>query len=249
MNNLKQITMNCIIVDDDKLSRTTLRKMISKERSLKLTAECANAQEAFDHLQKEPCDLVFLDVEMPGMSGIELIKNLVQRPAIILITGKKDYAVEAFELNVADYIMKPVSAERLSKAVEKAQQLTLSKRSDEINEKSMEYIFVRSNAILTRIKLKDIVYIQGVGEYVNINTTNDCNTIQCSLKKMEEQLPSEKFYRLHRSYLVAIDHIDAVEDNIVYSGKHLLPVGEQYRQALLKKLNLSDNGHLAEVHH
>src|ERR1041385_976167 len=103
--------MKCIIVDDDKLSRTTLRKMISIEKDLELQAECASAQEAFEQLKKQKCDLIFLDVEMPGMSGIELIRNLDHRPIIILITGKKDYAVEAFELNVADYIMKPVSSE------------------------------------------------------------------------------------------------------------------------------------------
>lgn len=232
--------MNCIVVDDDKLARTALRKLISKEESLTLKKECADAFEAFEHLKKEKVDLIFLDVEMPGMSGMELIANLEQRPIIILITAKQNYAVEAFERNVADYIMKPVSSERFSQAVARAQKLfEMSGQLWAIDENDQEYIFVRSNSILTRIKLKDIVYVYGCGEYVNINTTQECNTIYCSLKKLEEKLPANKFCRLHNSYLVGMEHIDSVENNTVYSGKHLLPIGEQYKLELLRRMELA----------
>ena len=231
--------MNCIIVDDDKLARTALKKLISKVDFLELKKECSDAVEAYNYLKKEPIDLVFLDVEMPGMSGIELVKNLAKRPIVILITAKKDYAVEAFELNVADYVIKPVSPERFSMAVARAKELFKAvDQVIELNEKHKEYIFVRSNSILTRIKLNDILYIQASGDYVNINTSDKCNTIHCSLKSMEEKLPLNKFYRLHRSYLVALDHIDTVEDNTAYSGKHLFPIGEPFKKELLRKLNL-----------
>jgi two-component system LytT family response regulator len=231
--------MNCIIVDDDKLARTALKQMISNVDILELKAECSDALEAFNYLKKEPIDLVFLDVEMPGMTGIELIKNLVKRPIIILITAKKNYAVEAFELNVADYIIKPVSLSRLTLAVSRAKELFDNKdQIMETTEKDKNFIFVRSNSILSKIKLQDIIYIQALGDYVNIITENKRNTVHCTLKSMENKLPENKFYRLHRSYLVAMDHIDSVEDNTAYSGKHMLPIGEQYKKELLRKLNL-----------
>ncbi len=231
--------MNCILVDDDKLARTAIRKMISQVDFLNLKGECEDAKEAFDYLKKKPVDLIFLDVEMPGMSGIELIKNLECRPIIILITAKKNYAVEAFELNVADYIIKPLSTERFLKAVERAK--VLYDEKDKIMEQfehDKDYIFVRSNSILAKIKLSDIIYIQAFGDYVNIITKDNRNTVHCTLKSLQEKLPENKFYRLHRSYLVGTDHIDTVEDNMAYTGKHLLPIGEQYKKDLLRKLNL-----------
>jgi DNA-binding LytR/AlgR family response regulator len=231
--------MNCIIVDDNKLARTSLKILIDQIDFLDLKEECSDAVEAYNYLKKETIDLVFLDVEMPGMTGIELIKNLVKRPIIILITSKKNYAVEAFELNVADYIIKPVTLSRLTLAVSRAKELFDNKdQVVDINQKDKDYIFVRSNSILAKIKLSDIIYIQALGDYVNIITPTKRNTVHCTLKSMEEKLPVNKFYRLHRSYLVATDHIDSVEDNTAYIGKNTLPIGEQYKKELLKKLNL-----------
>lgn len=231
--------MNCIIVDDNKLARTSLKILIDQINFLDLKQECSDAVEAYNYLKKEAIDLVFLDVEMPGMTGIELIKNLVKRPIIILITSKKNYAVEAFELNVADYIIKPVTLSRLTLAVSRAKELFDTKdQVVDINQKDKDYIFVRSNSILAKIKLTDIIYIQALGDYVNIITPTKRNTVHCTLKSMEEKLPVNKFYRLHRSYLVATDHIDSVEDNTAYIGKNQLPIGEQYKKELLRKLNL-----------
>lgn len=231
--------MNCIIVDDNKLARTSLKILIGQIDFLNIKEECSDAMEAYNYLKKEPVDLVFLDVEMPGMSGIELIKNLVKRPIIILITSKKNYAVEAFELNVADYIIKPVTLSRLTIAISRAKELFDHKdQLIDTNQKDKDFIFVRSNSILAKIKLSDIIYIQALGDYVNIITPSKRNTVHCTLRSMEEKLPVNKFYRLHRSYLVATDHIDSVEDNTAYIGKNQLPIGEQYKKELLRKLNL-----------
>ncbi len=233
--------MNCIVVDDNKMARTAIKLLIAQVDFLHLKQECATPVEAFNYLQTEEVDLVFLDVEMPGMTGIELVKNLERRPIIILITSKKDYAVEAFELNVADYIIKPVNLARFTMAVSKAKELFDNKdHVVEANEKDKDYIFVRANSILTKIQLTDIIYIQALGDYVNIYTGEKDKrfTIHCTLKSMEEKLPATKFYRLHRSYLVALDHIDTVEDNTAYVGKNYLPIGEQFKKDLLKKLNL-----------
>ncbi|MGZ4033997.1 MAG: LytR/AlgR family response regulator transcription factor [Bacteroidia bacterium] len=232
--------MNCIIVDDNKLARAAIKQLITQVDFLTLKEECDNPVDAFNYLKKEPIDLVFLDVEMPGMTGIELIKNLERRPLIILITSKKDYAVEAFELNVADYIIKPVTMSRFMLAVSRAKELFESNdKKMEMNSKQNDYMFVRSNSVLTKIQIRDIVYIQAMGDYVNIFTTNGKrHTIHITLKGIEEKLPPGKFYRLHRSYLVALDHVDGVEEGTAYVGKHPVPIGEQFKKELLKRLHV-----------
>jgi two-component system LytT family response regulator len=231
--------MNCIIVDDNKMARTALKKLIEQVDSLSLKEECPSPMEAYNYLLKESVDLVFLDVEMPGMTGIELIRNLEKRPVIILITSKTDYAVEAFELNVADYIIKPVTLPRFMLAVSKAKELIENKgQKVELNEKDKDYIFVRSNSILTKIKINDITYVQALGDYVNIYTADNRYTVHITLKAFEDKLPAEKFYRLHRSFLIALNHIDKVEEGTAYIGKHPVPIGEQYKKELLKRINL-----------
>ena len=231
--------MNCIIVDDNKLARAAIKQLITQVDFLDLKEECDNPVDAFNYLKKEEVDLIFLDVEMPGMTGIELVKNLEKRPLIILITSKKDYAVEAFELNVADYIIKPVTMSRFMIAVSRAKELFESHdQKVEINSKQKDYIFVRSNSVLTKIQIKEIIYIQAMGDYVNIFTTNKRYTIHITLKGIEEKLPAGKFYRLHRSYLVALDHIDGVEEGTAYVGKHPLPIGEQFKKELLKRIHV-----------
>src|ERR1043165_5089607 len=161
--------MKCIVVDDNKMARTALKQMISQFDFLELQTECANSVEAFNYLEKNPVDLLFLDVEMPGMPGIDLVKNLDRRPIIILVTAKRDYAVEAFELDVADYIIKPVSMARFTGAIRRAKEL-FEKNSVHENEKDSDYIFVRSNSILTKVRSNGIVYVQDSGDRVYIQT-------------------------------------------------------------------------------
>jgi two-component system LytT family response regulator len=233
--------MKCLIVDDNKMARTAIKLLIDQVDFLELTHECETPVEAFNYLKSEEIDLVFLDVEMPGMTGVELIKNLEKRPIIILITSKKDYAIEAFELNVADYIVKPVDLPRFTKAIARAKELWDAKR--EVTnvvkkDKDKEYIFARSNNILAKIKINDIKYIQAMGDYVNIFTDDKRYTVHITLKGIEEKLPPDKFYRLHRSYITSLNHIDNIEESTAYIGKHPLPIGEQFKKDLLKKLNL-----------
>lgn len=231
--------MNCIVVDDSKIARETIKLLIEQFSFLKLVQECESPVEAFEYLKKEPVDLVFLDVEMPGMSGIDLIKNLDKHPIIILVTSKKDYAVEAFELNVADYLIKPVNLSRFMVAVTKARELFENKdQKQEVNENNKEYIFVRSGGLLIKIKLENIQYIQAIGDYVNIFTPEKRHTVHITLKNIEEKLPSDKFFRLHRSYLVSLSHIDNIEENSAYTGKHPLPIAGQFKKELLRKLNM-----------
>lgn len=230
--------MNCIIVDDIKTERMALKQLISQVSFLNLKHECSNPIEAFNYLQKESVDLVFLDVEMPGMSGLDLIKNLEKRPIVILITAHKDYAIEAFELNVVDYLVKPVELSRFMVAISRAKEL-VNTRDDSVEmNNDKDYIFVRSNSVLTKIRIKDIIYIQALGDYVNIYTSEKRIAVHITLKGIEECLPSDKFYRMHRSYVVALDHIDSVEENTAIAGKHMLPIGENFKKEMLKRLNL-----------
>jgi DNA-binding LytR/AlgR family response regulator len=232
--------MNCIVVDDNKLARTAIKQLISQVDFLNLKQECASSVEAFNFLKTNDVDLVFLDVEMPGMTGIELIKNLDKRPIIILVTAKKNYAVEAFELSVADYIIKPVSLARFTRAVAKAKELFDDKEKKTVlnGEDEKDYIFIRSNSILTKVKSNGIIYVEEHDGKVNIQTADKRHTVHTTLSSFEEKLPLNKFYRLHNDYLVAIDRIDNVEENTAYVGRHNLPISEQYKPGLLQKLNL-----------
>lgn len=231
--------MNCLIVDDNTLAREALRKLTSQVDFLSLKHECSTPEDAYNILKNEQIDLVFLDVEMPGMTGIELIKNLEKRPIVILISAKRDYAVEAFELNVADYMTKPVSLPRFMLAVSRAKRLfEANNQKLNHNQRDKDYIFIRSNSVLTKIKICDIQYMQALGDYVNIYTRDKRFTAHITLKGIEEKLPGEKFYRLHRSYLVALDYIDGVEEGTAFIGSHPISIGKQFKKQLLTRLNL-----------
>jgi DNA-binding LytR/AlgR family response regulator len=234
--------MDCIIVDDSKMARTAIKMLIAQVDFLRLKKECSSSLEGFNYLKSEPVDLVFLDVEMPGMTGMELIKNLKKPPIIILVTSKKEYAVEAFELNVADYLIKPVTLQRFLVAVDRAKELhdNMDQKVEkvEVDDKDKGYIFVRSNSVLNKIRLSDILYIQALGDYVNIYVPGKRYMVHSTLKSMEEKLPPAKFYRLHRSYLIGLDHIDVIEEGTAYVDKHAIPIGEQYKKELLNRLNL-----------
>ena len=229
--------MNCITVDDDMVAQAALNRLISKVDFLVLKRECSNPIEAFNILKKDDIDIVFLDVEMPEISGIDLIRNLKKKPVVILITASKEYAVEAFELNVADYIVKPVSLVRFMEAVSKAKEI-IENKGKMINKVDKDYIFIRSNSKLSKINLSEILFIEAKGDYVHIYTSDQRHIIHATLKSIQEKLPSDKFFRVHRSFLIALDKIDNVEGNRACVNKHSVPIGDQLKQTLLKKLNL-----------
>jgi len=229
--------MNCLIVDDNKMARTVVKEMLLEFDFMNLVAECEDPVQAINIMKKEKIDLIFLDIEMPKMTGLEFLKSLEKRPLIILITAKKDYAVEAFEYNVVDFLVTPIREERFVKALNKAQELFESKQKTvEIPEK--DFIFIRDKNTLTKIKTSDILFIQALGDYATIHTFNKKYTVRLILKNAEEKLPADKFMRIHRSYIVAIDKVDSMEENSVYINKVLIPVGDMYRSNFIKKLNL-----------
>ena len=229
--------MKCIIVDDTKAARAAIKQLITQVDFLELLTEFDNGVDAFNFLKKEDVDLIFLDVEMPNMSGIEFLKSLEKRPIVILNTAKKEYAAEAFELNVADYLVKPLTLPRFLTATNRAKEIFDSK-SHSVDTTEKEYIFIRANGVLTKVQIKDIQYIQALGDYVNIYAEDKRHTVHLNLRAIEEKLPAELFYRIHRSYLINIDKITSIEKETAYIVKHPIPIGEAYKSALLKKVNL-----------
>jgi DNA-binding LytR/AlgR family response regulator len=230
--------MNALIIDDNKIARTTIKQLAGKVEDIHIVAECSDAMEAYNLLQAQPVDLLLLDIEMPGMTGLELTKNLVhRRPVIIFITSKKEYAADAFDLNVVDYIIKPVTNSRFVQAIDKAREV-LESNKEEVKVKEDEFIFIRDSNIVRRLKLDTILYAEAMGDYVKLYTPEKFYAIHTTLKAVEERLPASRFLRVHRSYLVAINKIDTLDGGaLVIHGKPL-PVADAYRSALNKRMNI-----------
>ncbi|MDQ3277953.1 MAG: LytTR family DNA-binding domain-containing protein [Bacteroidota bacterium] len=230
--------MKCLIVDDNKMARMALKQLVSQIQSLEIVAECTNAMEAYNQLGANPVDLLFLDIEMPDISGIDLIKKLGnKKPLIIFTTAKKDYAVEAFELNVVDYLVKPVPQARLLQAVEKAQE-ALDSNKEEVKIEEQGFVFVKDNGMLKRISIEDILFLEAMGDYVKVHTSQKFHVVHATLKSIEEKLPASKFLRVHRSYIVAINKIDFIQEGTITIGKTTIPVADTHKANLNKRLNL-----------
>jgi DNA-binding LytR/AlgR family response regulator len=230
--------MKCIIVDDNKMARMALKQMVSQAQNLELVAECSNAMEAYNQLAVNGIDLLFLDIEMPEMSGIDLIKKLgAKKPLIVFTTAKTDYAVEAFELNVVDYLVKPITQPRLLQAVEKAEE-ALDSNKQEVKVEEQGFVFVKDNGMLKRISIDDILFLEAMGDYVKVHTAPKFHVVHATLKSIEEKLPASKFLRVHRSYIVAINKIDFIQEGTISIGKTSIPVADTHKANLNKRLNL-----------
>ena len=230
--------MNCLVIDDNMIARTTMKQLASQVKDLVVIADFDNAMDAYAFLQKQPVDILLLDIEMPGMTGLELTKNLSRnRPLIIFTTSKKEYAVEAFELNVADYIVKPVTPSRFKQAIDRAREIIESNNED-VRMAEDEFIFIRDSNVVRRLKIDDILYAEAMGDYVKLHTPQKFYAIHTTLRAVEERLPSSKFIRVHRSYIASLQKIDTIQDGaLVINGKPV-PVADAYRAALNKKMNV-----------
>jgi DNA-binding LytR/AlgR family response regulator len=230
--------MNCLIVDDNKIARTTMKQLASQVKDIYVSGECANAMEAYNQLQEHQVDLVLLDIEMPGMTGLELIKNLgSKRPVIIFTTSKKEYAAEAFELNVADYIVKPVTPPRFIQAIDKAREI-LQSNNEEVKMNEEEFVFIRDSNLIRRLNLDDLLFAEAMGDYVKLHTAQKFFAVHTTLKTVEERLPVSKFIRVHRSYIVALNKVDTLQDGALIINGKSLPVSDAYRLALNKKMKI-----------
>jgi two-component system LytT family response regulator len=229
------MTLNCIIVDDDELSQLTLKKCVEQVKFLNLVAVCNDAMEATEILANNQIDLVFLDIEMPNMSGIDLVKNF-EVPQIIFVTSKSEFAPEAFELDVTDFIIKPVELPRFLKAADRALHAHQEKSSGSIES---GYVFVKHDSRYIKIQMEEIHYIEALADYVNVYLENSRHTILSTMKAIEAKLPAAEFVRVHRSYIVRIDKIIEIEDNtIILHGNKLIPVSRSYKENLMNHLKM-----------
>lgn len=230
--------MNCLIIDDNEIARLTLRQLTMLDPSLNVVGECSDAAIAYAAILASQIDLLLLDIEMPGMSGIELAKSFVQRqPMIIFTTSKKDYAVEAFELNVVDFITKPIAPARFLQAIAKAKE-TLKNKNDKSFGPADEFMFIRDSNVVRRLRINDILYLEAKGDYVRIATKDNLYTIHSSLKAMQDKLPAHIFLKVHRSYIINVGKIDTLEGGTLVIGQNLVPVSDAYKNLLNKRMQI-----------
>ena len=230
--------MNVIIVDDEPLALEVIETYLSNFPELKLLAKCANAIEAYEALENHNIDLMFLDIQMPQISGIDFLKSLKNPPKVIFCTAFPNYALEGFELNVVDYLLKPFSLDRFTKAVQKFKEIYNKNDKALSTEAALpDYIFVKADKKLIKVHFEDIFFVEGLKDYVMLHTpTGRIVTLQ-TMKSLEEKLPSDTFIRIHRSYIVNLKLIELLESNAVIVNKKKIPIGKNYKDELFNVIN------------
>lgn len=241
--------LRCLAVDDESLARRMLEDNIRQIPFLELVRSCKNAFEAMQALQETPIDLMFLDIQMPGMLGTQFLQSLPEKPMVIFVTAYPNYAVESYDLDVIDYLMKPVSLERFTKAAYKA--LDAQRKKEALaspkaapvampaEAESPDFFFVNVEYSLVKIAVRDITHIEGMKDYVKIylQTAKKPVLTKSTLKAMEEKLPAQGFFRVHKSFIVRLDKIESLRNKEIRIGEHEIPVGEASWEELLRLLN------------
>jgi len=231
--------MNCIVIDDDALSRRVIEEFITRTDFLEYKHSFQTAVEAINVINQEQddIDLIFLDIEMPEMDGIDFLNTLKNLPQVIIVSSKEKYALEAFDYDVTDYLLKPVTYGRFYKAVLKAKNIQESRNKTQVDE-----IFIKKNSALVRLKYEDILWVEALENYVILNAFDEKFTIHFTMKSIESQLPVNQFKRVHRSYIVNVRKIDRIEDNSVYikysDGLKGIPIGKAYKDRFMNDINL-----------
>lgn len=242
--------INCLIIDDEPLAQEVIATHIAQVATLNLVQQCSNAMEAFEALHKNKIDLIFLDINMPVISGLNFLRSLKEPPAVILTTAYTEYAIEGYELDVVDYLLKPIPFDRFAKAVNKVISL-LGKQGRTtatvqdipvINDKSTpatnttqkDYFFIKADGKLVKLNYADVRYIEGMKDYLKVHTTNNYYVVHQTMKGMEDQLPADKFMRIHKSYIVALAAIKSIDGNMIHVDKDTIPLGSSYKDELMK---------------
>ncbi len=225
------MSINCIVVDDTPLAVEKLEGFIRQVPHLNLLKSFNNGIEAISFIKTNPVDLVFLDIQMEQLSGLQFLESLQNPPRIIIVSAYSQYAVSGFDHSVTDYLLKPYSFERFLKAIDKVQ-------TDQGVQPQNEYMFVKTEYRMERVSFSDILYIEGQGAYLRIVTRkNKIMTLQ-SFQNMESMLPQDNFMRVHKSFIIAMNKIESIERNRVRIGAEYIPVGLSYRERFMKKLNI-----------
>lgn len=229
--------IRCIAVDDSPLALDLLESYIGQVKDLTLERKCTNAIEAADVLNKKEIDLIFLDIQMPDITGIEMLKSLRVRPKVIFTTAYPDYAVEGFNLDVTDYLLKPFSFERFEKAVNKVRAQLEAERSHEAQEREHNYIYIRSGYDTIKLSLDDILYVEAMKDYVRFVTKQQKVLALKSMKEVIAELPEEQFIRVHRSFIVPRAKISRVSPQKIFVDTYEIPIGESFRPAFFEWFN------------
>ena len=235
--------IRCIAVDDENLALDLIEDDIRKVPYLELVSKCRSGFEAMEILLKEQIDLIFLDIQMPDISGIQFLKSLPHKPLVIFTTAYEKYALEGFELDVIDYLLKPYTFERFLKAVNKAQDyLSVLEKVQDMNStgeihSTPEFIFVKADYKLVKIEIAEIQYIESLKDYIKIYIVEKPVITLSSMKSVEEKLPSNEFIRVHRSFMVNIRKIQYIHRNYVMIGDKEIPIGENYKEHFLRVIN------------
>ncbi len=230
--------MKCIAVDDEPLALALLQDNIRQVPALELVASCRTAVEALAILNRQEVDLIFLDIQMPGLTGIQLLQSLAVKPMVILITAYEKYALEGYSLDVIDYLVKPVPLERFLKACNKALDFyRLKKNAETVSSVWPEYFFVPAEYGLIKIVFSEIRMIEGLKDYLKIHMGEpNPLVIRMSMKSIEEKLPPGKFFRIHKSYIIALSFITAIRRNSVFLGNLELPLSDFYKEDLMREI-------------
>ncbi|NRB48919.1 MAG: response regulator transcription factor [Saprospiraceae bacterium] len=234
-----------LIVDDEELARKLLQTYADRLPHLEVVAECKNPLEALVYLQRERIDLLLLDIQMPELTGIEFLKTLPYKPIVIFTTAYPDFALEGYSLDAVDYLLKPFSFERFVQGVNKASELLQIRGGagksawpapDAAKEPEKDYIMVRSEHKIFRIRYEDILYIQGMREYVAFQTVDKKVLSLNSLKQLEQDLPTHRFVRSHKSYIISLDKVDSIEGNMLLIAQQRIPIGTHFREEIMRML-------------
>jgi two-component system LytT family response regulator len=224
--------INCIIVDDEPLSQQLLKEYAGRNQELRLVKLCSNALEAFDIIHKETIDLIFLDIQMPSMTGINFIRSLKNPPAVIFVTAFPEHAVMSYELNAVDYLLKPVTYERFTISISKFLKQHIE------HEPPPDYSYFKVDGRMVKLMHKDILYAQSMKDYMIIRTTNRNYITHMTMKYLAGLLPEKLFKRVHRSFLIGTSHITSIGRNEIMIGEAQIPIGESYKEEV-NKLNIS----------
>ena len=225
--------IRCIVTDDEPIARKGLQGYIEKIDFLELAAVCENAIELNNVLKQQPVDLLFLDIEMPYMTGIELLKNLSSPPKVIFTTAYDKYALQGFELEVLDYLLKPVSFERFLKAANKAYDYF---KLMEAGAQRADHLFVKADNKLEKVRFDEILFVEALENYIGIYTLNKKIITHSTLKAFQEKLPQQQFIQPHKSYIVAMDKINSIEGNVLHVQQYQVPISKYQKEEVLEKI-------------
>jgi two-component system, LytTR family, response regulator len=234
-------TIRCLIVDDEPPAREILRRYVAEMPVLELAGECGNAIQAFTALQQYEVDLIFLDIRMPQLNGNDFLKTLKNPPKVIFTTAYPEYALEGYELDIVDYLVKPIPFDRFLKAVNKAFRLSPAKQQEATitteEKKSESFVYFRADRKMVKVMLQDILYIESMKDYIKINTTGGNIITKQSISSVEAMLPEKDFVRTHRSFIVATRHIKSFTSELIELPDMEIPIGKLFRNEVLKILS------------